>query len=447
MTEIKTNRMILGTHNGQYHHDEILSSAIMYLIDNNSFMIRSRDNRLLNLCNIIYDVGGKYTFESEIEKKDTKILKYDHHQKSFSDKFYTKINSRNEEDNKNIRLSSAGLIFKHYHYDLIRKLNPKVQNIKNMVFTEYKDYELQDINEMFNEGMNIYDPKRSRNKNIEILYSVPLRELMQDRENQLINLLSGYTIVDLEIKDEIVYSKKYSKTGNHLINCHTLKNDFMTENQNDKQIDIDITSYKKLVDYIYCQYFLGVDAHDNGLSHINIETRGIEDLLKNMDDFVSALKVVIRDLYFYLNKNLLVCGKFFKIMNTLKIYNNILILCKKGEEQDLEIDEFQRTHGDVINYVNDYIPKTLISFMLYDEISFIIYSRKNDNRIYSVEKEKFVSKVLLKKAWRGLRDEELQKESKIEDAKFVHYSGFTGGCLSLKSAVEMGLESLGYFSI
>lgn len=46
--------------------------------------------------------------------------------------------------------------------------------------------------------------------------------------------------------------------------------------------------------------------------------------------------------------------------------------------------------------------------------------------------------------WRGLRDEELQKISKIEDASFCHATGFIGGANTRDGALTMAIESLEY---
>jgi len=49
---------IAGTHNGQFHADEVFASAILSLVNPNVKIIRTRDPKVLETCDIVYDVGG-----------------------------------------------------------------------------------------------------------------------------------------------------------------------------------------------------------------------------------------------------------------------------------------------------------------------------------------------------------------------------------------------------
>lgn len=53
-----------------------------------------------------------------------------------------------------------------------------------------------------------------------------------------------------------------------------------------------------------------------------------------------------------------------------------------------------------------------------------------------------VSRKLLPKSWRGLKDEELITESKISGCMFVHYVGFIGGNETENGAIEMACKAL-----
>lgn len=55
----------------------------------------------------------------------------------------------------------------------------------------------------------------------------------------------------------------------------------------------------------------------------------------------------------------------------------------------------------------------------------------------------FGLRVPLKEEWRGKRSEELQKASGVQDAVFVHMSGFTGGAKSLEGMKSLVRQSLG----
>lgn len=101
MTEDRKNALVVGTHNGIFHSDEVLACAILCLLPHNSsiYILRSRDSSLLSKCDVCVDVGGG---------------KFDHHQAGFSQK------------RKNGTMyASAGLIWKAYGKELINHIVAK----------------------------------------------------------------------------------------------------------------------------------------------------------------------------------------------------------------------------------------------------------------------------------------------------------------------------------
>jgi len=92
----------IGTHDGTFHCDEALAVAMLKSLPQfeKSVIIRSRDPALLEKCEIIVDVGAEY---------DPERLRFDHHQKTFSGVF----------DGFSTKLSSAGLVYKHYGKELV----------------------------------------------------------------------------------------------------------------------------------------------------------------------------------------------------------------------------------------------------------------------------------------------------------------------------------------
>ncbi len=49
----------IGTHNGIFHYDELVSVALLSILHHGKItLVRSRDPKLLNLCDIVVDVGG-----------------------------------------------------------------------------------------------------------------------------------------------------------------------------------------------------------------------------------------------------------------------------------------------------------------------------------------------------------------------------------------------------
>ncbi|PVU97000.1 hypothetical protein BB561_000850 [Smittium simulii] len=93
----------IGTHNGSFHADEALACYMLLQLPEykEATITRTRDSAELEKCDIVVDVGGVY---------DHAALRYDHHQREFKDTFSDKYSTK---------LSSAGLIYKHYGKQII----------------------------------------------------------------------------------------------------------------------------------------------------------------------------------------------------------------------------------------------------------------------------------------------------------------------------------------
>uniref|UniRef100_K3WFR7 Metal-dependent protein hydrolase n=1 Tax=Globisporangium ultimum (strain ATCC 200006 / CBS 805.95 / DAOM BR144) TaxID=431595 RepID=K3WFR7_GLOUD len=96
----------IGTHNGTFHCDEALAVSMLKLLPKFAAhdILRTRDESKLSQCEAVVDVGGIY---------DHDALRYDHHQKTFDGVF---------NDEKNTKLSSAGLVYKHFGREIIQVL-------------------------------------------------------------------------------------------------------------------------------------------------------------------------------------------------------------------------------------------------------------------------------------------------------------------------------------
>lgn len=98
------------THNGSFHADEALAVFLIRQLPSykSAELIRTRNPDIINVESsesaprIVLDVGGKYEPNSN---------RFDHHQREFTEKF-------NEKYSK-VRLSSAGLVYKHFGKDII----------------------------------------------------------------------------------------------------------------------------------------------------------------------------------------------------------------------------------------------------------------------------------------------------------------------------------------
>ncbi|KAM7535325.1 hypothetical protein Aperf_G00000100532 [Anoplocephala perfoliata] len=93
----------LATHNGTFHCDEILALAMLRKLPEFQCaeLIRSRDQSLLSICDVVFDVGGEF---------DPTRHRYDHHQPSFC----MTIQDFHPALKPAVKLSSAGLIYAHF---------------------------------------------------------------------------------------------------------------------------------------------------------------------------------------------------------------------------------------------------------------------------------------------------------------------------------------------
>ena len=102
---------VIGTHSGPFHADDVMACALLQLHPEfkDAKIERSREEGVLEKCDIILDVGGKFGHEER---------RYDHHQADFV--LTMEQLSRGEIKSK-VKLSSAGLIFFYYGQEIIRE--------------------------------------------------------------------------------------------------------------------------------------------------------------------------------------------------------------------------------------------------------------------------------------------------------------------------------------
>jgi uncharacterized UPF0160 family protein len=98
------NNLRIGTHSGTFHCDEV--TGCMFLQHYTAKfkgceIVRSRDPSVLSELDIVIDVGGEYDHDRH---------RYDHHQHGFAEVYNEKLN---------IKLSAAGLVYKHFGPEII----------------------------------------------------------------------------------------------------------------------------------------------------------------------------------------------------------------------------------------------------------------------------------------------------------------------------------------
>eukprot|EP01018_Ginkgo_biloba_P021153 Gb_01815 [translate_table: standard] len=132
----------VGTHNGTFHCDEALACYMIRLTQkfNNAEIIRSRDSKVLDTLDAVLDVGGIYNPEKD---------RYDHHQKGFDHDFGHGFKTK---------LSSAGLVYKHYGREIVSRelgLEQDHSNVGRVYLALYKGF-IEEIDAVDN-GINQYD--------------------------------------------------------------------------------------------------------------------------------------------------------------------------------------------------------------------------------------------------------------------------------------------------
>ncbi|CAN6642801.1 hypothetical protein TRVA0_019S01706 [Trichomonascus vanleenenianus] len=95
----------IGTHSGTFHADESLAVFMLKQLPRfaNAQVVRSRDYEVLETCDVIVDVTGKYDGTKH----------FDHHQREFADTFGEEYKTR---------LSSAGLVYKHFGREILGEM-------------------------------------------------------------------------------------------------------------------------------------------------------------------------------------------------------------------------------------------------------------------------------------------------------------------------------------
>ena len=110
----------IATHSGKFHADETLAVFMLKQLPEyaNAQIIRTRDPLELATCDIVVDVGAVY---------DHSTGRYDHHQRSFNDTFSSDFA---------VKLSSAGLIYKHYGKQVLCRLLdwPESHPLLNVIY-------------------------------------------------------------------------------------------------------------------------------------------------------------------------------------------------------------------------------------------------------------------------------------------------------------------------
>lgn len=120
--DIPNSTKLIGTHSGTFQADEALGVWLLRQTSTyfNAPVLRSRDMEELKKAEIVIDVGGIY---------DHSILRYDHHQRGYDERFFDKVRHKDGVEVKTQRctkLSASGLVYRHYGKEVIANLYPSL---------------------------------------------------------------------------------------------------------------------------------------------------------------------------------------------------------------------------------------------------------------------------------------------------------------------------------
>ena len=263
--------MLIGTHNGQFHCDEVSSCAIMlikhilecYTDDSkdirNFKIIRSRNIEELNKCEYVFDVGGIY---------DPLINRYDHHMITFKEKFkYCNSEKYNIDDNDNNNnnndnsdsnisyMSSFGLAWTHFGKEVIKLLLNDMKILESSVNIDfiynsfYKNFvypiDCVDNGVFNNYNNNNYTPFELHR--IVSGYNLSADKLKSDDQNIQFNYAVDLMkiIIQNSIKSYIILSYNYMLNLNHFLNVYNNK-DYLYENNRILYLDKEYNIQKYL---------------------------------------------------------------------------------------------------------------------------------------------------------------------------------------------------------
>lgn len=135
------------THHGTFHADEAMACAMLKCLPGYAQLpvLRTRDQAEIDKASVVVDVGGTY----EPEKH-----RYDHHQKSFTDTY--------SQAYPEIKLSSAGLVFKHFGAEVVQALcGPLEAKALAAILAKTYDSIIRELDALDN-GVQVADEPRYR---------------------------------------------------------------------------------------------------------------------------------------------------------------------------------------------------------------------------------------------------------------------------------------------
>lgn len=364
---------IIATHSGTFHCDEALACGLLRQLPayKNANIVRTRDPPTIDAATIVVDVGGVY---------DHSTLRYDHHQNSFTDTMVS------EKKKYSTRLSSAGLVYKHYGKTLIQAFIREVlsSSIREDVLQLTKwEKERQELTE--EEAVILFDMVyRSFVEAVDgVDNGVELFSIEQKNTNKLQNQIGANPVRTHAVS----LKKNYTSTtglSDRVGRLHIWWND-----PSNGDVQLENSAFLEAMELCAVEFFQAVSYYAFNW----LPARGIVEKAFNEAKNVHASGAIV-------------------VLETIGAP-------WKGHLFALE-EEYNA------------VGRTL----------YVLFSDGRTWRVQAVpcEANGFASRKPL--PFKGLREEELSKASGIEGGVFVHATGFIGGMTTYNGALALAVKAL-----
>jgi uncharacterized UPF0160 family protein len=117
------SKLCIVTHNNQFHMDDVIACFMLKTMHPTADIVRTRDPQVIEGGDYAVDVGDVYSPERR---------RYDHHQRGFTQTY---------NEHTSIKMSSAGLVFKHHGEEFLEKIGIPLGEHKDaiisLIYTHY----------------------------------------------------------------------------------------------------------------------------------------------------------------------------------------------------------------------------------------------------------------------------------------------------------------------
>lgn len=146
----KGKTLTIVTHSGAFHLDDVLACFMLRKIYPNAEIVRSREKAVIDSADIVVDVGGVF---------DPTQHRYDHHQRGFEETYNAHYD---------IKLSSAGLVYKYYAMQFIKSLGFTFDDTADELLFVSTLYDVYFVSVDANDnGVDVADPVRFNQRTLD----------------------------------------------------------------------------------------------------------------------------------------------------------------------------------------------------------------------------------------------------------------------------------------